>query len=63
MLSWLDVKRYSIRYFFSDLFSSFSVALLAIPQSMAYSLLAEAPANVNLNYYIPSFYIRSVFNS
>lgn len=38
-----EAKRYSYRTFRDDLFSALSIALLAIPQSMAYALLAGLP--------------------
>ncbi len=38
-----EIKRYHLSTFRSDLYAAFAVALLAIPQSIAYSLLAGLP--------------------
>ena len=43
-----DIKRYRVRTFRDDLFAAFSVALLTIPQSIAYSLLAGLPPMAGL---------------
>jgi SulP family sulfate permease len=38
-----DIKKYSFSFFKDDLIAAFLVALLALPQSIAYSLLANLP--------------------
>ena len=38
-----DLKKYNLNYFRKDIFAALSVALLAIPQAIAYSLLAGLP--------------------
>ncbi len=40
---WRDVTRYSMLKFRPDLRAGFNVALLAIPQGMAYAVIAEVP--------------------
>jgi sulfate permease, SulP family len=45
---WKEAAKYKLSYFKKDLFSSFSIALLAIPQSIAYSLLAGLPPSAGL---------------
>ncbi len=42
------IKRYSLKYLKDDLLAGFSVALLAIPQSIAYSLLAGLPPQAGI---------------
>jgi len=43
-----DIKRYSFKAFKDDILSGLSVALLAIPQSIAYSLLADLPVQAGI---------------
>ncbi len=38
-----DLKRYRLKYLKNDLLAAFSVALLAVPQSIAYAMLAGLP--------------------
>lgn len=45
---WKDLISYKLRYLKNDITSAISVALLAIPQSMAYSLLAGLPPRAGL---------------
>ena len=40
---WKDLKSYNIQFLKKDLFAALALALLAIPQSIAYSLLAGLP--------------------
>lgn len=40
-----DFKKYRLKFLKNDLIAAFSVALLAIPQSIAYALLAGLPAS------------------
>ena len=43
-----DLKKYKLNYFKGDLSSAFAVALMTIPQSIAYSLLAGLPPTAGL---------------
>lgn len=43
-----DIKSFQLKLFKDDLFAAFSVALLTIPQSIAYSLLAGLPPSAGL---------------
>jgi sulfate permease, SulP family len=43
-----EIKSFKLKNFKDDFFASFSVALLAIPQSIAYSLLAGLPPSAGL---------------
>jgi SulP family sulfate permease len=60
---WKDIKKYQIRTFRDDLFAAFSVALLAIPQSMAYALLAGLPPSAGLFSAIFGVIFTSFFGS
>ena len=43
-----DIKRYRLKSFKNDILAALSVALLAIPQSIAYSLLADLPVQAGI---------------
>ena len=43
-----DLKRYKLKTFKNDIIAALSVALLAIPQSIAYSLLADLPVQAGI---------------
>ncbi|NGX28338.1 MAG: putative sulfate transporter [Candidatus Anoxychlamydiales bacterium] len=43
-----DIKRYKLKTFKNDIIAALSVALLAIPQSIAYSLLADLPVQAGI---------------
>jgi SulP family sulfate permease len=43
-----DLKSYSLKTFYSDLFSALTVAMLALPQSLAYSLVAGLPPQAGI---------------
>ncbi len=43
-----DIKRYKPKYFKDDIIAALSVALLTIPQSIAYSLLANLPPQAGI---------------
>src|SRR3989338_5386493 len=45
---WRDLKKYKLSYLRGDLSSAFAVALMTIPQSIAYSLLAGLPPTAGL---------------
>lgn len=58
-----DLASYKAKYFKRDLFSAFTVALLAIPQSIAYSILAGLPPVAGLYSAIFGTLFCSVFCS
>ncbi len=43
-----SIKRYKLKFFKDDILAALSVALLAIPQAVAYSLLANLPAQAGI---------------
>jgi sulfate permease, SulP family len=43
-----NLKRYKLKLFKNDIFAAISVALLAIPQAIAYSLLANLPVQAGI---------------
>lgn len=45
---WEELKSYRLSYFKNDIFAAITVALLTLPQSMAYSLLAGLPLKAGL---------------
>lgn len=45
---WYDVKKYNIESLWRDLIAALSVALLALPQAMAYSFVADLPPSVGI---------------
>src|ERR1700733_13921437 len=45
---WRGLKRYHWRSFYSDIYAAFTIALLALPQSMAYALIADLPPSLGL---------------
>lgn len=45
---WRDIKKYRASYLKNDLYAAFAVALMTIPQSIAYSLLAGLPPTAGL---------------
>ncbi len=60
---WKDIKVYRFRSFKDDLFAAISVSLLAIPQSIAYSLLAGLPPSAGLFSAIFGVMITGFFGS
>jgi len=58
-----DIRKYSLMKFKADLFSAFLIALLAIPQSIAYALLADLPSFVGLFTAIIGVIVAAVFGS
>ncbi len=45
---WYDLQNYTTSFFRRDIFSAFSVALMALPQSMAYAFVAELPTSAGI---------------
>ncbi|MCH9611139.1 MAG: putative sulfate transporter [Chlamydiales bacterium] len=45
---WHDLKRYQPNYIWRDLFAALSVALLALPQAIAYAFVADLPPSVGI---------------
>lgn len=58
-----DAAHYSLEKFRQDIFAGLSVALLAVPQAMAYALLAGLPASCGLLAVIYSAIIAALFGS
>lgn len=58
-----EFREYSWRYAYRDLMAALSVALLTVPQSMAYALLAGLPLSTGLFAAIYSSFIATVFGS
>lgn len=45
---WNDIKNYSLPSFRRDLIAAFSVALMALPQAMAYAFVADLPTSAGI---------------
>ena len=60
---WKDIKKYTFHKAKKDLFAAISLALLAIPQSIAYSILAGLPISAGLMAAIFGILIASFFGS
>ncbi|NGX56135.1 MAG: putative sulfate transporter [Candidatus Anoxychlamydiales bacterium] len=58
-----DIKKYNLSFFKDDIIASFSVALLALPQSIAYSLLANLPPQAGIFSAIFGSIFTGVFGS
>lgn len=58
-----DIKSYKMKYFSKDLIAALTVAVVAIPQSMAYALIAGVNPVYGLYTAIVSTIIASVFGS
>lgn len=45
---WGELKKYQLNYLRQDLIAAFSIALMALPQAMAYAFVADLPASAGI---------------
>lgn len=58
-----DLKKYSLAGFRGDLISAFSVALMALPQAMAYAILADLPPSAGIWSVVFGIFFTAAFGS